>query len=119
MKKKAPMRSPNIDLLNAVGAFVRSKGGEVMVAGGISTMKFPDDPEYTFHIAVRCTGRAPVPQLPEAEQIRQKAMPSKPPEAKPRCYCIIPNPTRGRWKRCKSCGGRVLKTFDPNRGRRR
>lgn len=64
-KKKAPMRSPAIDLLNAVGAWVKSRGGEVLVAGGVQIQRWPQDPDHTFLVAVRCTGRAPVPDAPK------------------------------------------------------
>lgn len=32
-----------------------------------------------------------------------------------RCYCIMPEPTRGRWKKCKRCGGRVYKVWRPTK----
>jgi hypothetical protein len=64
--KRAPLRKAPVAekvapaLLDAVGAWVKSKGGAVLVAGGISIQKWPLDPELTFHVAVRCTGRAPI-----------------------------------------------------------
>lgn len=52
------------DLLTAVGTWVKAKGGVVIVAGGISIQKWPHDPDLTFHVAIRCTGRAPEAPAP-------------------------------------------------------
>lgn len=43
-------------------------------------------------------------------------MMKKKPQIK-RCFCIVPDPTRGRWKKCKRCGGRIYKTFDTSKRR--
>lgn len=50
---------PAENLLKAVGDWARSRGGSVLVAGGVQVQKWPADPEFTFYVAVRCTGRAP------------------------------------------------------------
>lgn len=46
-------------LLNEVGRFVKSTGGEVLVAGGIQIWQYPNDPPFTFHVSIKCTGRKP------------------------------------------------------------
>jgi hypothetical protein len=53
-------------LLKAVDEWVESCGGKVLVAGGISIETWPGDSELTFYVRVKCTGRKPVPQKPEA-----------------------------------------------------
>lgn len=51
---------PSDNLLKAVGDWVASKGGSVVVAGGIETQKWPGELEYTFRVAIKCTGRMPI-----------------------------------------------------------
>lgn len=46
-------------LLRAVGRWVNAYGGRAMVAGGIGLMSYPADPEHTFHVVIRVTGRKP------------------------------------------------------------
>jgi hypothetical protein len=60
-KRKPYFRGdPTDNLLKAVGDWVASKGGSVVVAGGIQTQKWPGELEYTFHVAIKCTGRMPI-----------------------------------------------------------
>jgi len=47
-------------LLRAVARYVKSKGGYVAVAGGISSIRRPGDLSNNFTIAIRCTGMPPV-----------------------------------------------------------
>ncbi len=48
-----------IALYDAVAAFVKAKGGNVLVIGGIQMLKWPDDRQHNFMIAVRITGIEP------------------------------------------------------------
>jgi hypothetical protein len=51
---------PAVNLLNAATDWVRSRGGDVLVIGGVEVQRWPEDLEFTFRVAVRCTGRSPV-----------------------------------------------------------
>jgi hypothetical protein len=72
--KKAARRRPffrgdsGVNLLKAAGDWVRAHGGDVIVAGGIQVQRWPEDPEFTFRIAVRCTGKQPVPSATDPEE---------------------------------------------------
>lgn len=57
--KSMPSRPVADELLIAVGKWVESEGGKVLVAGGISIMRQPGDDESTFYVRVKCTGIAP------------------------------------------------------------
>ena len=48
-----------MDLYMAVGRYVSAQGGCVVVANGISTIRWPGESPANFTIGVRCTGRAP------------------------------------------------------------
>jgi hypothetical protein len=54
-------RSPEMQLLRAVRRFVESKGGKIVVIGGIEVQQFPGDPEGKFRLAVGFLGRKPTP----------------------------------------------------------
>lgn len=41
------------------GKWAETHGGKVIVAGGIEAQRGLDDDEYTFRIAIKCTGRMP------------------------------------------------------------
>lgn len=47
------------DLLNAAAAWVESRGGSVVVVGGIRIITWPEEGEFKFTVGVRCTGRKP------------------------------------------------------------
>lgn len=47
------------NLLVAVGNWVKANGGEAVVAGGIEIQKWPEDVDFKFRVAVKCTGRQP------------------------------------------------------------
>lgn len=71
-KKKRPARKPKaLDpgaaLIEAVGVYVKSKGGSVLVGGPIQLLKWPGDLALQFTIAIRCTGQRPVPDSPISE----------------------------------------------------
>lgn len=62
--KKRARAAPKADrladrLLRAVVEYIEGSGGRVVIAGPISLMRFPDDREYVFHVAVKCVGRTP------------------------------------------------------------
>ena len=46
-------------LYRAVLRYVESKGGKLLVIGGIQVQRWPEDGEYNFRIAVKCTGSMP------------------------------------------------------------
>ena len=54
-------RSPSGQLYRAVRRFVESKGGSILVIGGIQVEQWPGDGEFKFVIGVRCMGRKPKP----------------------------------------------------------
>lgn len=50
------------------GKWAEANGGKVVVAGGIEVQKFPGDDDFTFRIAIKCTGRKPT--LPTGEETK-------------------------------------------------
>lgn len=46
-------------LIDAAAKYIQSKGGKVVVIGGIEIQRWPDDPEFNFRLAIHCTGKAP------------------------------------------------------------
>ena len=50
-------------LLDAVMKYIKAKGGNVVVIGGIEIQRFPGDAKYNFRLAIRCTGEAPTNAL--------------------------------------------------------
>lgn len=46
-------------LYRAVGNYVKSAGGVVIVAGGIQIVQYPGEGTMRFSVAVKCTGRLP------------------------------------------------------------
>lgn len=46
-------------LIDAVIAFVEKRGGKVAVVGGIEIQQWPDDLQFNFRVAVKCTGKRP------------------------------------------------------------
>ena len=51
---------PVENLQKAVGDWVRSRDGTVIVAGGVELMTMPGDKEFTFRVCIKCTGTRPV-----------------------------------------------------------
>lgn len=62
----AGRRDPESQLYRAVRRYVESKGGSLIVIGGIETQQWPDDREMMFRVAVKCMGRKPTPPTVEA-----------------------------------------------------
>ena len=52
-------RSPYMQLYRAVARYVKSKGGQVVVAGGVQIMQEPGDGDFRYGVVVRVTGRKP------------------------------------------------------------
>ena len=46
-------------LCKAVQRFIESKGGKVLVVGGISIQQWPQDNTHVYHVAVKFMGRPP------------------------------------------------------------
>lgn len=44
---------------NAVAAYVKANGGNVVVAGGIEIQEWPGEWPGNFRVAVKCLGRKP------------------------------------------------------------
>lgn len=55
-------RDPGTSLLRAVKRYVESKGGSILVIGGIEVQKYLSEGEFKYRVAVRCMGRSPVQQ---------------------------------------------------------
>lgn len=55
----AGKRDPESQLYRAIRRYVESKGGSLMVIGGIETQEWPGEGEFKFRVAVRCMGRKP------------------------------------------------------------
>lgn len=56
MKKK---KDATDKLYKAVIEFIESKGGKVLIIGGVETQHFPEDNKFNFRLAIRFTGRKP------------------------------------------------------------
>lgn len=52
-------------LYKAVVDYVHSKGGKVLVIGGVEIQQFPGDRKFNYRIAIRITGKKPVMTNPE------------------------------------------------------
>ncbi len=52
-------------LYRAVGNYVKSTGGVVIVAGGIQIAQYPGEGAMNFHVSVKCTGHIPKFAEPE------------------------------------------------------
>jgi len=53
-------KDPASKLQRAVVEYVESRGGRVIVIGGVELIQFPgDEGSFNFRIAVKCTGTAP------------------------------------------------------------
>lgn len=62
-QRKLKGRSKRLDdmdrLYKAVQNFVESRGGKLVVIGGVEVQKWPTDNEFVFRIAVKCMGKQP------------------------------------------------------------
>ena len=43
----------------ALQEYVKNRGGNLVVVGGIEVQEWPNDPKLCFRIAIRCTGKKP------------------------------------------------------------
>lgn len=50
---------PEHNLLAAARHYIKAHGGTAFVIGGIEIQKWPEDPEFTYRVAVRVTGKRP------------------------------------------------------------
>lgn len=63
-KKRDPLaglRDPTSQLYRAVRRYVESKGGSILVIGGVQVEQWPGDGEFKFVVGIRCMGRKPKP----------------------------------------------------------
>lgn len=58
-KKTRPYNDIIDDLYLAVQQYVESKGGSVVVIGGVQVQQWPNDLEHNFTIGIRCMGKKP------------------------------------------------------------
>lgn len=64
-KKSKPVKpSDYMRLYKAVQEYVETRGGKIIVAGGVGVIEWPNDSEFNFTIGIRCTGRKPVFKSP-------------------------------------------------------
>jgi hypothetical protein len=48
------------ELYSAIDRYVESRGGKVIVIGGIEIQQWPGDAKMNFRIAIRCIGKKPI-----------------------------------------------------------
>lgn len=53
-------RDPTMQLYRAVRRYVQSKGGSLLMIGGIEVQEWPGDGKAMYRVAVRLLGRKPV-----------------------------------------------------------
>jgi hypothetical protein len=49
---------PEHNLLAATQHFILSRGGKLVMVGGIEIQQWPADTPYSFRVGVRCMGRS-------------------------------------------------------------
>lgn len=54
------------ELYAAVRRYVETRGGKLIVIGGVSVMRLPGEPDEAFYLAVKCLGRKPE-KTPESQ----------------------------------------------------
>lgn len=62
VKKRDPLagdRTPTGQLYRAVRRYIESKGGSLLVIGGVQVEQWPGDGKFNFVLGVRCMGRKP------------------------------------------------------------
>ncbi len=52
-------RDPETQLYRAVRRYVESRGGKLIVIGGVRIIRLSGDPKLCFHLSVKCTGQEP------------------------------------------------------------
>jgi hypothetical protein len=72
--KRKRTQQPNIygPLYDAVRQYVEALGGKLIVIGGVEVQEWPNDGEFRFRLAVRCTGRKPTMKEPPQSSERAK-----------------------------------------------
>lgn len=55
-------------LYKAVAAYVKSRGGNVAVIGGVQVQKWPGDLKFNWTLGIRCTGQRPLYSVPDGEK---------------------------------------------------
>lgn len=58
-KRPITGRDPTSQLYRAVIRYIESKGGSVLVIGGVQIQQWPGERELNFVLGVRCMGRKP------------------------------------------------------------
>lgn len=53
---------PVEQLYRAVRRYVESVGGNIVIIGGIEIQEWPEDPKFSYRVAVKVTGRRPTKQ---------------------------------------------------------
>lgn len=68
MKTKRKQKIPaNVDrLYKAVQNYVETKGGKLVIVGGIQIQEWPRDNKGVFYVAVKCLGRKPNLELEQS-----------------------------------------------------
>lgn len=46
-------------LYDAAAAYVESRGGKLVVVGGVTVQQWPDDLKFNWTLGIRCTGKRP------------------------------------------------------------
>jgi len=58
-KVSRSLSKPTSALYKAVENYVKSKGGNLVVIGGIQIQQWPGDGEYKFTVGIQCVGHKP------------------------------------------------------------
>lgn len=68
-KKSGPNwgRDPESQLLKAATRYIESKGGKVIVIGGLEIQTWPLDQKFNFKLAIRFTGLKPQKPQPHED----------------------------------------------------
>lgn len=77
-----PGRDPVSQLYRAVKRYVESRGGSILVIGGIETQVWPEEFKYNFRLSVRCMGTKPM--LRELDAANPQKIPQRPGKGKNR-----------------------------------
>lgn len=64
----AGKRDPTSQLYRAVRRYVESKGGNILVIGGVQVEQWPGEGKFKFVLGVRCMGRKPSPDRDEGDE---------------------------------------------------
>lgn len=65
-------RDATSQLYRAVRRYVETRGGNIVVIGGVQVQQWPTDARSCFYLAVKCSGSAPKkPQRSDAEAPRE------------------------------------------------